>query len=321
MRRTIIIAIIFIGAALSGIAWILGGPPQRESEPGIFSLREDAEITAAADSLENQRFIRNAQAFRLLFRMFAPQVKVAAGGYRLNRNMNAWQVMKKVSGKPDLFWVMLSGCLRKEQVGEVLASALGWSPEDKEKWNEIYKEFKPEYVEGVYFPDTYLLPVDEPVGAIAQRFYDHFNEKFATFADSALGKNIKWTTVLKIASLIEREAAGEKDMKLISGIIWNRLERGMKLEIDATLQYTRGKQDGDWWGGIDLAEKLKDSPYNTYMYKGLPPSPICSPSLAAVEAALNPEETRCYYYLHDPNRLIHCAETYEGHKENIRKFL
>ena len=74
-------------------------------------------------------------------------------------------------------------------------------------------------------------------------------------------QNIKWTTGLKIASLIQREAAGPEDMNLISGIIWNRLNTDTKLQIDATMQYTKGKKsDGSWWGGVDLAEKRADSP-------------------------------------------------------------
>ena len=96
----------------------------------------------------------------------------------------------------------------------------------------------------------------------------------------------------------------------------------MPLQIDATMQYTLGKKaNGSWWGGIDLTEKQSDSPYNSYLYKGLPPTPICNPNIDAIEAALNPEETDCLFYLHDGNKQIHCAKTYKEHLANIEKYL
>ena len=111
-------------------------------------------------------------------------------------------------------------------------------------------------------------------------------------------------------------------MKLISGIIWNRLDKGMPLQIDATMQYTLGKNNqGKWWGSINIKEKQNDSLYNSYLHKGLPPTPICSPNIDYIEAALNPEETDCLFYLHDNFKQIHCSVTYEEHLQNIKKYL
>ena len=96
----------------------------------------------------------------------------------------------------------------------------------------------------------------------------------------------------------------------------------MALQIDATMQYTLGKNsEGKWWGSIVLDEKQNDSPYNSYLHKGLPPTPICSPNIDYIEAALNPEETDCLFYLHDHFKQIHCAVTYEEHLQNIKKYL
>ena len=145
---------------------------------------------------------------------------------------------------------------------------------------------------------------------------------FAPLSGKFMEKNIKWTTGLKIASLIAREAAGPQDMKIISGIIWNRLDTGMRLQIDATMQYTLGKNaDGSWWGNIDLTEKQKDSPYNSYLHEGLPPTPICSPNIDAIGAVIDPTETECLFYLHDANGNIHCAKSYAQHLANIKKYL
>ena len=302
--------------------WILFNPTGNSKQIEIFVIPQNKEGFNVTQALWEQKFIKNTRAFQFLLNTFAKNREIESGGYRLSQNMNAWQVLKKITGKQDLFWVTISFCPRKEQVGEKLANILGWSQEKLNKWNIVYKSSKPEYFEGVYYPDTYLIPADESEIEVAERFINRFNEKFALLADEFSAKNIKWTTGLKIASLIAREAAGAQDMKLISGIIWNRLDKGMPLQIDATMQYTLGKNvDGSWWGNINLDEKQSDSLYNSYLYKGLPPTPICSPNIDAIEATLNPEETDCLYYLHDENKQIHCAKTYKEHKANIVKYL
>ncbi|MBP9813855.1 endolytic transglycosylase MltG [Candidatus Woesebacteria bacterium] len=302
------------------LKWLLLGPVTIASKPSVYIKSE--ETLDVAGELAKAGYIRNANAFQLLYLVLAGDKKIEAGGYRLDSNMHAWQIVQKLSEKPDLVWVSMREGLRKEQVGEIVGAALGWNEAQRITWNTLYTlDTKPDFAEGVYFPDTYLLPRDETVEQIAQRFIDRFNEKFAPFLSKFTEKNIRWTTGLKIASLIQREAGGTEDMRIISGIIWNRLDKDMKLEIDATMQYTKGKIGDKWWGKIDLSEKKSNSPYNTYVYKGLPPTPIANPGLAAIDAALNPQETDCIFYLHGSDRQIHCAITYEEHLQNIEEYL
>jgi UPF0755 protein len=314
------VALVIAAILISG--WIYFGPPGKSADTVVFTVPENRPDFDPAVSLKNQGLIKNSDGFRFLKDKLAKNIEVKPGGYNLRKNMYAWEVINKLTGKPDLLWVTISGCPRKEQIGEKLAATLGWDAKTLNDWNTLYSDIQNEYFEGVYYPDTYLLPVTETAAQIARRFIARFQEKFAPFSDKYLAANIKWTTGLKIASLIAREAAGQNDMYLISGIIWNRLNAGMPLQIDATMQYTQGKRpDGSWWGPVDLAEKQKDSPYNTYIYKGLPPTPICSPDIGFTDAALNPEPTDCLYYLHDSRGVIHCARTYTQHKQNITKYL
>jgi len=315
-------AILVLISALAVAGWLMFGPVGGTDEIILFTIPQDDARFDIAQSLWEQKLIKNKNAFLFLLDNFAIGKQIMPGGYRLTQKMNAWQIIKKLTGKPDLLWFKFSYCLRKEQIGEQLAELLGWSEEELNKWNTIYTVTLPDYFEGVYYPDTYLLPADETGGQIAQRFINRFNEKFAPLAAQFIAKNIKWTTGLKIASLIAREAADKSDMKIISGVIWNRLEDNMPLQIDATMQYTLGKNSsGRWWGAIDIDEKQSDSPYNTYKQKGLPPTPICSPNIDAIEAALNHEETDCLFYLHDKNKQIHCAKTYAEHLDNIDIYL
>lgn len=310
----IIISLIVVFVSI----FVFFGPVGTKKEMELFVVPQQAENFDVVGELKKQGFVRSEWITRIILE----GKTIEPGGYRLDKAMWLWEITNTMNRKPSLVWVTITGCQRREQIAEVVQKALGWDVRKLEEFLTAYKAFGEEYVEGVYYPDTYLLPIDETGSQVAKRFIDRFNEKFAPNFQKFQDANIRWVTALKIASLIEREAAGEQDMKLISGIIWNRLNSDMKLQIDATMQYTKGKkQDGSWWGGIDLAQKSSESPYNTYLHTGLPPTPICSPSITSIESVLNPEETECLYYLHDKNKQIHCAKTYAEHKQNIQKYL
>jgi UPF0755 protein len=235
--------------------------------------------------------------------------------------MSAFSIVRTLRGEPSLLWITIPEGLRKEEIADILGDALSWSKETRNDWIEKDTVRDPDHTEGVYFPDTYLIPRDESPGEVAQRMIRRFDDQFAPYATAALEQNIRWPTVIRIASLVQREAAGARDMPLIAGVIWNRLDIGMPLQIDATLQYIRGDQGEGWWAPITPEEKKLDSPYNTYRHTGLPPGPIANPGLDAIRAVLQPEETECLYYLHDATGEIHCSPTYEGHKQNIEDFL
>src|SRR3990167_7529004 len=157
--------------------------------------------------------------------------------------MDAWKLAHTVTSEPTMKWITIPEGLRKEEIGERLAKALHWSDEEMDKWNKTYTAMQFDYVEGVYFPDTYLIPVNENGLDTANRMINRFNERFAGYPEKFSEQDIKWTTALKIASIVQREAAGKEDMPLIAGILWNRLLKDQSLEIDATVQYARGKTD------------------------------------------------------------------------------
>ena len=301
--------------------WSFFGP-MGSSQQSIFIVPESLEGFDIVQKLYEGKYIRSRSIFQFYKNAFMLHISIKPGGYKLSGTMWAGDVLAKLNGNPDFVWVRFGGCLRKEQIGEILSSTLEWTSDEQKKWNTVYTNSKPEYFEGVYYPDTYLIPAKESGDKIAQRLINRFNEKFTPLANRYMAASIRWVTGLKIASLIAREAAGKQDMHLISGIIWNRLDVGMPLQIDSTMQYTLGKStEGKWWGPINIKEKQNNSPYNSYMYKGLPPTPICSPSIDYIEAALNPEETDCLFYLHDRNEQIHCSKTYEEHLQKIKIYL
>ncbi len=318
----IIATIIVLSILFSILVLHYLGSVNKSDEKIIFVIPQNIGSFNLTDSLFEHNLIKNKNGFDFLKNNFFKNIKIKSGGYELSQKLNSWQALKKISNEQDLFWVNIYFCPRKEQVGEQLANILGWNENQIATWNNLYKKSNTDYFEGVYYPDTYLIPKNESVEEVAQRFINRFNEKFSPLSNQFTSKNIKWTTGLKIASLIAREAGGRDDAKIISGVIWNRLNQDMRLQIDATMQYTLGKNEkGSWWGNVSLEEKQSDSPYNSYKNTGLPPTPICSPNIEYIEAALNPEDTDCIFYLHDSSRQIHCAKTYTEHKANIVKYL
>ena len=217
---------------------------------------------------------------------------------------------------PAIKYVHITSGLRKEQIADRFANVLGWSAEEKAKFIALDHPTGIVDPEGYYFPGTYTVHTGETSASVSEKMFFNFEQEVeARFATSTT-KMISLDTALKIASLIEREAAGKHDMRLISGIIWNRMFSGMNLEIDATLQYAKGTSK-NWWPQVVPKDKYINSPYNTYKYKGFPPTPIANPGLASIQAALNPEKTDCLFYIHDTRRRIHCAKTYTQHKRNI----
>jgi UPF0755 protein len=313
-----LVVVVIAGLFITNRLFFSASQPQEEKV--VFIVNRNQTYVQTLDKLKTQGLIKNRLAFRIV--LFFKHKQIAPGGYNVSKNMSAWQVANKLTTNPDMKWVVIHEGLRKEQIGEKLAETFGWSDEELNKWNTEYTKMRIDYIEGTYFPDTYLIPVDEGGFKIAERMTRRFDEQFAPYISQFAQQNILWTTGLKLASIIQREAGGKDDMPLIAGIMWNRINQDMNLEIDATIQYARGKTDSGWWAPV-TADDIKniDSPYNTYKYKGLPPFPISNPGIDAIEAVLHPAETDCLYYIHDNNRQIHCSKTLEEHQANIEKYL
>lgn len=288
-------------------------------ETNRFTIPLSATNEIIVNSLFDQGLIKNKTSFTTL--LSKKTTLPSPGAYKINKNLNDAEVLKIIYGKPYMKWVVIPPGLRKEEIADLLASNLGWTLTQKNKWINTYTRMKADYVEGVYFPDTYLIPVSETPLNVANRLVAKFNEKFTQYLPEFSKQNMQWTRGLTLASLVQREAANDADMPLIAGILWNRLKQKMPLQVDATLQYVRGNKGNGWWAPITIADKKLVSPYNTYKNSGLPPRPISNPGIKAIEAVLNPTKTDCIYYIHDKQQNTHCAATYEEHLKNIDLYL
>lgn len=172
------------------------------------------------------------------------------------------------------------------------------------------------YVDGFIVPETYYIPVGISekhlihfLLAHARKYHkDVFEKIFGEFNEA------KWQKFIIIASVIQKEAANAEEMPLVSSVIYNRLKKDMKLQMDGTLNYGQ-------YSHIKITpQRIREdtSPYNTYMYKGLPPSPICSVSKEAIFAAIFPKATNYLYFVKNKNGTHTFSQNYETHLENIK---
>jgi UPF0755 protein len=314
------ISLLFLITVSTGVlVYLMNGVGKISEEKEVIYIEKYDSQANVLDSLDKKGLIKNRATYFVLKTWSFFNGPFEPGGYVINRNLNFLALANSLTD-PQYKYVSVIDGMRKEEIAERIGKVLEWDPTK-------IAEFKNENPicplsgrEGYLASGNYLIKKDTEI----QTIHEEMEQKFLENLEKLKTKNgdniLNFDQVITIASLIQREAAGKKDMRLISGIIWNRLFIGMPLQIDATLQYVKG-DDGKWWPRVNSEDKDIDSPYNTYKNEGLPPGPIASPGIAALEAAMNPAETDCIFYLHDRSKNIHCSDTYKGHLENINRYL
>lgn len=238
-------------------------------------------------------------------------MNIQAGSYKLSPSMNLQEITDTLKHGTLDVWVTFPEGVRAEEVADILSKNIG-GVDDAFRQKLIANE-------GYLFPDTYLIPRDANADLIIRMMRNNFDKKTASLPvasnTSKLGEDVI------IASLIEREAKNAQDRPLVSSVIHNRLEAGMPLELDATVQYALGKTEGKWWKQVTSDDLKINSSYNTYKNAGLPPTPICNPGLSSIKAAENPANTNYLFYVSDKNGNLHFATTLDQQNANITKYL
>jgi len=290
----------------------------RDSTPRDTIVEPDQSLADVAHALEREGLAKHDWALSLAVWLTDAEVQLRPGAYRIAPSMDAWTILRALAQAPYLSWIEVPQGLRKEEIAELFKEAFGWDERGVEEFL-AERSISPDLPEGAYYSGTYLIPSDLEPGRVAGRLRSKFEDIYAPYASEAAEQGRSWAEVVTFASIIEREAS-KNDKPLIAGILTNRLKRNMPLQVDATLQYITGNAEEGWWHAPSSEDKYVESPFNTYIYAGLPPEPIASPALSSIEAALHPEPTSCLYYLHEHGR-IHCSATYAGHKANIDRYL
>ncbi|HOQ00530.1 MAG TPA: endolytic transglycosylase MltG [Acetivibrio clariflavus] len=181
-------------------------------------------------------------------------------------------------------------------------------------------------LEGYLFPDTYFFDPLSSDREIITKFLDNFDMKFKLdYYARAKELNMTVDEIITLASIIEKETALPEEKPIISSVFHNRLKSKdpslRKLQTDATIQYILFKRDGKIKEKLTEADTKIDDPYNTYLYEGLPPGPICSPGLASIEAALYPEKTDYYYFVAKGDGSHYFSKTLSEHEAAKKRYI
>lgn len=316
MKKIIVIFTITIVIGAISFVWWKNGTTEvnaQDQNKKIFVIKKGEQIRNIANELKKEGLIRDPVVFFLVVKIQGVDKDIQAGSYNLSPSMNTKALLNELRHGTIDFWVTIPEGFRAEEIADILEESF---VAYDDSWREALNN-----EEGYLFPDTYLMPRDADIDLIISIFKDNFYLKIEDLGLTPDSPGIK-SLVVK-ASLIEREALFEGDHSLIASVINNRLNIGMPLQIDATLQYVAGysEKDNTWWRVPTQNDKEIKSPYNTYINTGLPPGPISNPGILALRAALDSQDTNYIYYIHDKNGGIHLAETLDEHNENVNKYL
>jgi UPF0755 protein len=277
----------------------------------------------AVAALDRAGALAHPLAFRLLARLRQDEGDIAAGEYRIPAHATSDEILRRlVRGEIDAKWVTFPEGFTAREMGARLADAQLAGPDAFRRYAQTHgielDGVRTPTLEGYLFPSTYLVPIGAPVERIAGMLVDQFRAELPPDAGArarALGVTVP--QVITIASLIEREAKADDERPLMAGVYYNRLRAGMALDVDATIEYVF-PQHHDVITRRDLAI---DSPYNTYLHAGLPPTPIANPGKASIDAAFAPRHSDYLYYVYRGDGHHAFASTLQEHNANVERYL
>ena len=303
-----------LGVALFLLAYLpFFSAPSNFPSGDIVTIESGATVDSIAAELKQDGIIRSADVFVAATRIIGSQKNLIAGDYLFASPIPLPVVVARlIFGAFDLtpVHITIPEGSTVAQIGKIIAPKLS-------RFNETQFVNLAKSQEGYLFPDTYYFPPESTAQDVIAIMRANFNKQIVSVGPQiqAFGKPL--TSVVIVASMLEKEAADANDRRIIAGIIWKRLSIGMPLQIDSTLTYALGVST------YRLTEKelATTSPYNTYRYKGLPAGPISNPGIGAITDALTPTVTPYLYYLSDKNGKLYYSATLAGQEENITQHL
>ena len=323
-----LLIIVAIGTTLGRMLWVCAADVLafgREDKEVIISVTAEDTMDSIAQKLKEAGLVRYPKLFLLYADLTDAEEDITTGTFTLNTIYDYHALVNQMSPRSGARAVVEDVLIPEgyncrqifallEEKGVCTAAELKAYQVQSDYWFLVGSNSDAEYpLEGFLFPDTYDFYISDSPKGVFRRFLARFDDIF-TDELKAYVQSSKYSLyeIMIVASMIEKESAGSSENYDISSVIYNRLNNAAAhpyLNIDATIVYAQG-------GYSEVINKDLDSPYNTYKYKGLPPTPICNPSLLSIQAALAPTDTKYYYYALDPSTgLHHFSKTYAEHQD------
>ncbi len=295
-----IIGIILIGGFYFGSRIFLPLDENATSDPQLIKIKSGSSVKAIADTLEKHNIISNAEDFIFTVKLFGNTAKLKAGAYRLTSGLSSYRAMKLiVKGKVSSVNIVIPEGSTSYHIASIFSKKL-----EIDSTNFINLINNLQFIsslnlnirslEGYLFPNTYSffwgITAEEAIKILVNEFNQNFSDSLKT---NALETGWSVHQIVTLASIIEGEAMVDSERALISAVYHNRLQQGMLLQADPTIQYII--PDGP---RRLLKRDLEiDSPYNTYRYRGLPPGPVNNPGLQSILAAIHPAAVDYIYFI------------------------
>jgi UPF0755 protein len=290
----------------------------------VINVKKGDSASAVADQLYEKGLIKSTSVFKMYLDQKGLESQIKAGRIVVQTNFTLPEIVAALAeGKSSEMSVTILEGWTAQQIADQLASMdLTTAYEFMEclKTCEFTGDHLPKgYLEGYLYPDTYFVdPGSYTNQQFIQRLIDNFENKLADFPWGNMEKDKRtFEEVMIMASIVEREESDPEERPTVAGILWNRFDANIGLGADATVLYALGRTKG----GLTYDDLQVDSQYNTRKYAGLPPTPICNPSITSILAAVSPTPTDYWYYLHDNSGEVHYARTLDEHNVNKAKFI
>ena len=322
----VFIAIILIAGGLI-IGAFLGPQNQNKNSSNTVEIKITSGMGVKEIALElyRQKAINSLASFQI-YSLFTGQARSFKPGiYEIAPNLSLKEITKILTqGPPEISIVIFPGMTLKE-ADNLLSSKKIISPYELSEFKiDSIKNYYPflsnaNSLEGFIYPDTYNFLAGTDIKKVAITLLDNFKEKINPYTEklNQLSLQERMNKII-LASILEKETTDQKDKEIIAGILEKRLKNSMPLQVDATIIYAKCLGKFLSCPALSRSDFKNNSPFNTYLYKGLPPAPISNPEISSIEAALNPVKTEYWYYLSDPiTKKTFFSKTFE--EQNIKR--
>tara|TARA_Y100000022_G_C13247453_1_gene375522 strand:+ start:337 stop:1449 length:1113 start_codon:yes stop_codon:yes gene_type:complete len=306
--------------------WIISYPfiPLNHSKDKFFEIKKGENFSQITKKLVELDILSDSLRFKILAKIINKTESIKSGHYLLEKNTSPYNLLTLLDNGDGILYsvTFVEGTTFKESLQELKKNNLLINKVASDSIQNIKKilGIDHEYLEGLFFPDTYYFYKGTLDVDILKQSYSLMMKKLTRAWDNktpGLPYKNKYEALI-VASIIEKELGDRNEASTIAGVFVNRLKVGMPLQSDPTVIY--GMQ-GLFKGNLSKQDLLRDTPFNTYTRNGLPPSPICLPGFDTIEATLNPAETNAFYFVaKGDNKTHHFSKTLKEHNEAIRKY-
>ena len=321
--------VLAVAAILFVWAWSNIYLPFRDGEIAQeFKIEQGQGLREIAANLKDAGLIKSKLWFELYALVKGQQGELKAGSYRLIPRISIPVILDIfVAGQTAQTKIIIIEGWNLQDISEYLTKR--GIANEQELLRICDKDFSQEYdflrdkpagqnLEGYLFPDTYLIDSEAGAESLAGKALANFDAKLTSDLRIEIKKQSKTIfEIINMASLLEREVKTYDDKQVVAGILWKRLQQDWPLQVDAALAYIAGNRGQ----GLTKDDLKIDSPYNTYKYKGLPPSAICNPGLDSIRAAVYPKSSLYWFYLSTPTGKTIFSKSLDEHNTAKAKYL